>query len=205
MRLKHPACTTLYRTTISASSARERRCRSAAPHTVRPPAARQRHRRAPRPSRRACVPCIRRWTKILRTFTAADSKELLEGIDSGELLRRITETTTNGSIRQSDLTQALDRVDRLETKIGVRPPVLTYDRDRRRLFLADRSFFFYRQYGDPQWPWDSDERLNAAISQAPEEPQLDLALEIPLSNWTGAEAGDRSRDATPEQPAVEPA
>jgi hypothetical protein len=78
------------------------------------------------------------YKHLLRAFTARPSDELLNGVDSRELLQHIQEQP-GGTIRQSDLTQALDRIDRLQVKIGVRPQVLTYNRDRRRLFLADRS------------------------------------------------------------------
>jgi hypothetical protein len=130
------------------------------------------------------------YKHLLRAFTAAESAELLEGLDSGELLTRIAARESGDSIRQSDLTQALDRVDRLQAKIGVRPPVLTYDRDRRRLFLADRSFLFYREYGSPTWPWDRDDTLDAALQQAPEEPQIDLDSEFPLSPGAATSGGE---------------
>ena len=106
------------------------------------------------------------YKHMLRAFTACSPTELLEGIDSRELLSRIEKAGPKPAIRQSDLTQALARVDRLQVKIGVRPLVLTYSRDRRRLFLADRSFLFYRQYGSPTWPWEKDESWTAAIAAA---------------------------------------
>jgi hypothetical protein len=109
------------------------------------------------------------------------SEELLNGIDSRELLKRIETADADANIRQSDLTQALDRVDRLQVKIGVRPLVLTYNRDRRRLFLADRSFLFYRQYGRPTWPWEKDDSLAAALRAAPDGEQLVLD-DFPLSD-----------------------
>jgi hypothetical protein len=121
------------------------------------------------------------YKHMLRAFTKSDSAELLDGIDSRELLSRIQEDAPEATIRQSDLTQALDRVDRLQAKIGVSPLVLTYNRDRRRLFLADRSFLFYRQYGTPTWPWDKDETLDAALKSADGEEQLDINTEIPLT------------------------
>ena len=105
----------------------------------------------------------------------------MAGIDSRELLKRIQTADPDASIRQSDLTQALDRVDRLQVKIGVQPLVLTYNRDRRRLFLADRSFLFYRQYGSPTWPWEKDETLLAALNSAPAGEQLNLDQEFPLT------------------------
>jgi hypothetical protein len=122
------------------------------------------------------------YKHMLRAFTKSKSEELLDGIDSRELLRRIQEDAPEATIRQSDLTQALDRVDRLQSKIGVAPLVLSYNRDRRRLFLADRSFLFYRQYGSPTWPWDKDDTLDAALRTAEDIDQLDLAEEMPLTS-----------------------
>jgi hypothetical protein len=121
------------------------------------------------------------YKHLLRAFTASKSEDLLEGIDSSDLLERIQESHPDPPIRGSDLTQALDRVDRLQAKIGVQPPVLTYNNDRRRLFLADRSFLFYRQHGDPTWPWEKDETLMSLIEAAPDDGQLDLS-DIELSD-----------------------
>jgi hypothetical protein len=121
------------------------------------------------------------YKHLLRAFTASKSDELIEGIDSSELLERIQASHPDPPIRGSDLTQALERVDRLQVKIGVQPPVLTYNHDRRRLFLADRSFLFYRQHGDPTWPWEKDETLMSLIEAAPIDAQLDLS-DIELVN-----------------------
>lgn len=124
------------------------------------------------------------YKHMLRSFTNGTDDDLLQGIDSRELLERIKTEAPDTTIRQSDLTQALDRVDRLQVKIGVQPLVLTYNRDRRRLFLADRSFLFYRQYGSPTWPWDTDEMLDAAIQLAPIDGQLNLEEELPITERT---------------------
>ncbi len=138
------------------------------------------------------------YKHMLRSFTSSKNEELLEGIDSKDLLSRIQEADPEATIRQSDLTQALDRVDRLQSKIGVHPQVLTYNRDRRRLFLADRSFLFYRQYGSPRWPWERDETLDLAIANAPADEQLDLGVEFPLTRAALDELSDAA--AVPTQP-----
>lgn len=78
---------------------------------------------------------------LLQAATDATDEELTEGIDSAALLTAIAD---HGGqlIRASDLTQALDRIDRLQVKIDVSPPVLTYGKASRKLFLADRAFLF---------------------------------------------------------------
>lgn len=129
------------------------------------------------------------YKHMLRAFTRGSDQELIEGIDSRELLRRIQEDAPEATIRQSDLTQALDRVDRLQAKIGIAPLVLTYNRDRRRLFLADRSFLFYREHGNPTWPWDRDETFDTAIRAAPEGEQLDLSA-MPLTSYAVEELSE---------------
>jgi hypothetical protein len=140
------------------------------------------------------------YKHLLRAFTGSKSDELLDGIDSRELLKRIQ--ADGSEMRQSDLTQALDRIDRLQVKIGVRPQVLTYNRDRRRLFLADRSFLFYRKYGTPTWPWEKDDTLEAAIKSAPEGDQLDLDTEIPLSERAYEDLAIADDDATGDTAAL---
>lgn len=92
------------------------------------------------------------YRHLLQAATDATDEELTEGVDSALLLTRIA-AHGGGDIRASDLTQALDRIDRLQAKIDVRPPVLTYSRSGRKLALADRAFLFFRRNGSPRWPW----------------------------------------------------
>jgi hypothetical protein len=92
---------------------------------------------------------------ILQASTEATDEELIAGIDSAHLLQRVSDHQGGESIRASDLTQALERIDKLQLKIGVNPLVLTYNRSDRKLFLADRSFLFYRAHGNQQWPWSA--------------------------------------------------
>jgi hypothetical protein len=94
---------------------------------------------------------------LLQAATDASDGDLTNGIDSAELLKSIAKQKGGEAIRASDLTQALDRIDRLQVKIEVRPPVLTYSRSGRRLFLADRAFLFFRRNGEPKWPWQEGE------------------------------------------------
>ena len=56
------------------------------------------------------------YKHMLRAFTGGKSDERLEGIDSRDLLTLIQGGESRAPIRQSDLTQALDRVYRLQAK-----------------------------------------------------------------------------------------
>lgn len=97
------------------------------------------------------------YRHLLQAATEASDDELLAGLDSAALLLRISQQDGGEAIRPSDLTQALERIDKLQVKIGVNPLVLTYSRPSRRLFLADRAFLFYRRHGSPVWPWSAGE------------------------------------------------
>lgn len=106
---------------------------------------------------------------LLRAITSASDQELKgDGIDSKKLLETIRSNSV--PIRQSDLTQALERVDQLQAKIRVSPPVISYHRAGKKIQLLDRSFLFYRKYGDTTWPWDD-----------PEPIENDLATSDPLA------------------------
>lgn len=90
---------------------------------------------------------------LLQVVTQATDEDLESGLQRSELLLRIN-TLAATPIRQSDLTSALQRLDRLQAKIGVKPLVLTYSRDSRRLWTVDKSFLFFRRYGSASWPWN---------------------------------------------------
>lgn len=109
------------------------------------------------------------YLHLLRAFTATEDAKLeSKGVDASDLLAEIK--AEGGDIRSSDLTQALERVDKLQVKIDVSPPVLVYHRAGKRVQLVDRSFLFFRKYGDIRWPWDEPD----------EDIRNDLAKESPL-------------------------
>lgn len=110
------------------------------------------------------------YRHLLKAFTGAMDDELVNGLDSAELLSRIN-ADSRREVRLSDLTQALERVGRLQSKISINPPVLSYSPDARKLFLVDRAFLFYRRYGAASWPWERD---GLDLSPVPEQETLDL-------------------------------
>lgn len=104
------------------------------------------------------------YLHLLRAFTSAEDAVLLgDGVDSKDLLDAIKHDLGNSTrgedkvIRGSDLTQALERIDILQAKIQVSPPVLAYHRAGKKVQLVDRSFLFFRKYGAHTWPWEEDE------------------------------------------------
>jgi hypothetical protein len=109
------------------------------------------------------------YRHLLHTLAVTPDEQLLDGIDAKELHRRIIEHA-NVSITKSTLISTLERVDRLQARMEIRPIVLTYSRYSQRVFVVDRSFLFFRKYGDAKWPWEEEEF----------EPTNDLALEDPL-------------------------
>jgi hypothetical protein len=119
------------------------------------------------------------YKHILQTATEAPESELVQGIDSAVLLQRVLDHEGADAIRASDLTQALERIDRLQLKIGVNPLVLTYNRSDRRLFLADRSFLFYRLHSSQRWPWSDGEPeiVNDLYVQEPLDLDFDAAMD----------------------------
>ena len=89
---------------------------------------------------------------ILQVITNATDEALESGLPRSEVLRQINNLATKG-IRQGDLTNALQRLERLQLKLGVKPLILTYSRSSQRVWVVDKSFLFFRKYGEPDWPW----------------------------------------------------
>ncbi|XVU20792.1 hypothetical protein ACQPZJ_26345 [Actinoplanes sp. CA-054009] len=106
---------------------------------------------------------------VLWAVSEADDADLQDGLEQPELLARINDVAP-APIRSADLTQALQRIDRLQSKINLKPGVLMYNRRTKRLFVVDKSFLFYRRYGRPDWPW-----LESGF-----DPTNDLAADEPL-------------------------
>lgn len=103
------------------------------------------------------------YLHLLKAVTNSSDESLLgEGVDSSALLAKLQ---TDG-IRRSDLSQALERVDKLQVKIDISPPVLTYHKSGKRVQIVDRSFLFYRKYGSQTWPWDEAEPIDNDLAKS---------------------------------------
>jgi hypothetical protein len=91
------------------------------------------------------------YEHIVRVAVEASDSELRNGLPKEVLLKRIK--VHEPSVRTSDLSAALNRLDRLQSERDISPLVLTFSADR--LSLVDRELLFFRRYGEPIWPWDT--------------------------------------------------
>lgn len=82
----------------------------------------------------------------------ADDGELVTGIPEARLVQSV-KRITGSNVTVADLRLAQGELHAYQDSVGVSPIVLAYDFNDRRLFLADRSFLFYRHAGTPSWPW----------------------------------------------------
>ena len=94
------------------------------------------------------------YMNIARCAIEATDQELRAGLHYNTLFDRIS--GMNSRIRRSDLTAALQRLNRLQEDRQVSPLVFSYNDKTRELQLVDRELLFYRKYGQPTWPWADD-------------------------------------------------
>ena len=95
------------------------------------------------------------YQHILRVFMEASDTEIYDGIHRDVLLTRVKQYEPN--VRGSDLTAALNKLNRLQEDRNISPLVFSYNSTSRKLQLADRELLFYRKYGNPVWPWQETE------------------------------------------------
>jgi hypothetical protein len=94
------------------------------------------------------------YQRIVQVFVDAPIQDLRDGISKNELLTRIQ--VYEERVRMSDLSAALNRIDKLQAIRGLTPIVLSYNPNTQRIQLVDREFLFYRKYGVPSWSWQED-------------------------------------------------
>jgi hypothetical protein len=91
---------------------------------------------------------------IARCAIEASDQELRNGMHYNTVFDRVSHM--NERIRRSDLTAALQRLNRLQQDRKVSPLVLSYNDATKELQLVDRELLFYRKYGTPAWPWQQE-------------------------------------------------
>lgn len=87
------------------------------------------------------------YARIYNELIDATDDELINGIGLTPLLERIQSNAASDLIiRQSDLTQCLERIERLQANRSITPLLVSFSKSLRKLFLNDREFLFYRKY-----------------------------------------------------------
>jgi hypothetical protein len=94
------------------------------------------------------------YMNIARCAIEASDQELRNGMHYNTVFDRVSRM--NERIRRSDLTAALQRLNRLQQDRKVSPLVLSYNDATKELQLVDRELLFYRKYGTPTWPWQQE-------------------------------------------------
>lgn len=92
------------------------------------------------------------YARIYNELIEASDEELIRGLSRADLFNRVQKNNTSAKdIRKADLTQVLDRIERLQAERNITPLLVSYSRDLQKLFLNDREFLFYRKYsGDDE-------------------------------------------------------
>jgi hypothetical protein len=91
------------------------------------------------------------YQRIIRVCVEASSQDLRDGVSRADLLTRIQ--VYEPRVRLSDLSAALNKIDRLQADRSISPLVLSYNPNTQKIQLVDREFLFYRKYGNPFWSW----------------------------------------------------
>jgi hypothetical protein len=94
------------------------------------------------------------YMNIARCAIEASDQELRQGMHYNTVFERVF--SMNPRIRRSDLTAALQRLNRLQQDRKISPLVLSYNDATKELQLVDRELLFYRKYGTPTWPWEEE-------------------------------------------------
>ena len=91
------------------------------------------------------------YQRVVQICVEAPSQDLRDGISRADLLNRIQ--SYEPRIRLSDLSAALNKIDRLQAGRSISPLILSYNPNTQKIQLVDREFLFYRKYGNPSWSW----------------------------------------------------
>lgn len=93
---------------------------------------------------------LRIYYKIFKVLTSTEDHYLINGLASNILLTHVQKISED-EVRQQDLTQCLDRIERLQASKQITPLLVSYNKNLRLLSLMDREFLFYRKYSGVDW------------------------------------------------------
>ncbi|GAB4135908.1 MAG: hypothetical protein Fur0046_09200 [Cyanobacteria bacterium J069] len=92
------------------------------------------------------------YQRIVRACVEASNQDLRDGISRANLLTLIQ--AYEERIRLSDLSAALNKIDKLQAVRSISPLILSYNPNTQKIQLVDREFLFYRKHGNPSWSWE---------------------------------------------------
>ncbi|AFY74418.1 hypothetical protein Syn7502_02434 [Synechococcus sp. PCC 7502] len=92
------------------------------------------------------------YQRIVRVCVEASSQDLRDGISRADLLTRVQ--AYEPRVRLSDLSAALNKIDKLQAVRSISPLILSYNPNTQKIQLVDREFLFYRKYANPSWSWE---------------------------------------------------
>jgi hypothetical protein len=98
---------------------------------------------------------LQMYYQVFRYLTMVDDKKLIDGVHQNEILKEIQKWSTK-MIRPLDLTQALDRIERLQAQRDITPLLVSFNKSLKEVSLSDREFLFYRKYAHIEWEWSEE-------------------------------------------------
>lgn len=84
------------------------------------------------------------YQRIVKVCLEASDMELCNGLNQEVILNRINQSEPNA--RLSDLSAALNRLNKLQGERSISPLILSYNPDSRKVQLVDRELLFFRKY-----------------------------------------------------------
>jgi hypothetical protein len=84
------------------------------------------------------------YKRIVEVCLEASDMELCNGLNREEILTRINQCEP--TVRLSDLSAALNRLDKLQGERSISPLILSFNPDSRKVQLVDRELLFFRKY-----------------------------------------------------------
>ena len=86
---------------------------------------------------------------LVKAIIETGPEKLRNGIDKSEVIEAIKRSHHRADdVRPTDINNLLDKLGRLQQKKGISPPLIEYDKGRRRLYAVDSTLFFFLEHCD---------------------------------------------------------
>ena len=88
---------------------------------------------------------------VLRGLIAYSDEELLQGVENDALTRNLQASGVQPPNPHA-LIDIMETLAQAQNIMGIRPPVLAYNKHAHKVYLIGRSLLFFRRYRSPRWP-----------------------------------------------------